>query len=135
MPDKISITILTEGIKDLRLLKEWGDYLAKPDKEENNRSGKDRITKDKVSTSQLRRFFGAIKRIQADFDGLSGEVLLLEPKLAYAVGRDKNKTKLKDLYDLLSPLIRGISEDRARFQNFVNVLEAIVAYHKAAGGE
>jgi CRISPR type III-A-associated protein Csm2 len=35
----------------------------------------------------------------------------------------------------LSPLIREIKEDKTRFNNFVNVVEAIVAYHKAAGGE
>lgn len=123
MPEKIPVSVLTEGIKDLKPLEEWGSYLA------------EKGTLDKVSTSQIRKVFGSIKRIQADFAKSKGEILLLEPKLAYAVGRDKNKTKIKDFYNLLSPLIREVKEDKARFQNFVNVFESIVAYHKAAGGE
>lgn len=123
MPDKIPVSVLTEGIKDLKPLEDWGAYLAKDDAQKQ------------VSTSQIRKLFGSIKRIQADFAKSKGEILLLEPKLAYAVGRDKNKTKIKDFYGLLSPLIREVKEDKKRFQNFVNVFESIVAYHKAAGGE
>ena len=127
MPDKIPISVLTDGIKDLTLVQEWGKYLATND------------GKSQVSTSQIRKLFGSIKRIQAGFEKSKGEIILLEPKLAYAVGRDKkggsNKTKIDELFRLLSPLIREIKEDKLRFQNFVNVLESIVAYHKAAGGE
>ncbi len=129
MPEKIPVSVLTEGIKDLTPLEQWGKYLAINE------------TQKQVSTSQIRKFFGSIKKIQASFDKSKTEILLLEPKLAYAVGRDydkgKNtqKTKIKDLYNLLSPLIRGINEDKARFNNFVNIVEAVVAYHKAAGGE
>lgn len=128
MPEKISVSILTDGIKDLELLKKWGDYLATDDG-----FGRDKV--GKLSTSQIRKFFGSIKRIQASFDKSKNEILLLEPKLAYAMGRDKGKSKIKDLYPLLSPMIRDIQENKDKFQNFVNVLEAIVAYHKAAGGE
>ncbi|PWJ57827.1 CRISPR type III-A-associated protein Csm2 [Dyadobacter jejuensis] len=129
MPKNISISVLTDGIKDLTLVKEWGTYLATND------------IKNQVSTSQIRKIFGSIKQIQAGFEKSKGEIILLEPKLAYAVGRDydkksnTNKTKIKEFYELLSPLIREINEDKTRFQNFVNVLESIVAYHKAAGGQ
>lgn len=132
MPDKIPVSILTEGIKDLKLLKDWGDYLAVEAKETIN--GREKKIK-KLSTSQIRKFFGSIKRIQASFEKSKGEILLLDPKLAYAMGRDKGDSKIKDLYPLLSPMIREIKEDKAKFNNFVNTLEAIVAYHKAAGGE
>ncbi len=129
MPDKIPVSVLTDGIKDLTLVQKWGEYLAKDE------------TKKQVSTSQIRKIFGSIKQIQAGFEKSKGEIILLEPKLAYAVGRDydkstkTNKTKIKEFYDLLSPLIREIKEDKYRFQNFVNVLESIVAYHKASGGQ
>lgn len=124
MPEKIPVSVLTEGIKDLKPLEEWGSYLAEDD-----------LPKKQVSTSQIRKVFGSIKRIQANFKKSKGEILLLEPKLAYAVGRDKKNTKIKDFYDLLKPLIREVNEDKARFHNFVNVFECIVAYHKAAGGK
>jgi CRISPR-associated protein Csm2 len=136
-PNKIPTTILTEGIKDLQPLKEWGDYFADDEKETVN--GRERIKKTKVSTSQIRKFFGALKRIQADFDSSKGEILLLDAKLAYAVGRDvkngRNQSKIKEFYDLVSPLIKNVGEDKAKFKHFVNVFEAIVAYHKAAGGQ
>lgn len=122
-PENIPPTILTEGIKDLAPLEKWGSYLAKED------------GKNKLTTSQIRKFFGAIKQIQADFENSKNEILLLEPKLAYAKGRNKNIQKMDEFYRLLSPLIRAINEDKKKFLVFVNVLEAIVAYHKSAGGE
>lgn len=137
MPNKIPTTVLTEGVKDLEPLKEWGQFLAESDKEIVN--GRERIKKASVSTSQIRKFFGAIKRIQADFDLSKSEILLLDAKLAYAVGRDvkngRNQSKIKEFYDLISPLIRDVNQDKMKFKHFVNVFEAIVAYHKAAGGE
>ena len=128
-PSNFLISILNEGIKNVELLELWGIHLAKNEEQKQ------------VSTSQIRKFFGSLKKIQASFEKSKYEIILLEPKLAYAVGRDydKNKgiykTKIKDLYDLLKPLIREIKEDKTRFNNFVNIVEAIVAYHKAAGGE
>ncbi len=112
--------ILSEGIKEINLCREWGHFLA-----EGN---------EKVKTTQIRKFFGAVKKIQADFDQSKSEIVLLNPKLAYAVGRNKN-SKVKDLYIVLSPLIDEIGEDKDRFKNFVNIFEAIVAYHKEISGE
>ncbi|NLI24715.1 MAG: type III-A CRISPR-associated protein Csm2 [Bacteroidales bacterium] len=120
---QIDLKILENGIKDLKPIEEFGRNLARRD------------TRNPITSSQIRRFFGALKRIQADFEHLKGEILLLEPKLAYAVGKDEKNTKLKDFYEALSPLIRNIGEDEKKFRNFVNVVEAIVAYHKAQGGK
>ncbi|MFN4147852.1 MAG: type III-A CRISPR-associated protein Csm2 [Runella sp.] len=125
--ETIQTTVLTNGVSDTSILNEWGSYLAKEDKDLKS-----------VSTSQIRKFFGAIKRIQADFEQSKGEILLLDAKLAYAVGRDfkngSNQSKIKEFYDLISPLIKDINQDKKKFKHFVNVFEAIVAYHKAAGG-
>jgi len=119
-PKIIDASILDAGVKDVSLIKEWGYFLADG--------------RDSVKTSQLRKFFGAVKKIQADFDNLKGEIVLLSPKLAYAVGRNQ-KSKIKDLYNVLSLLIESIGEDKKRFKNFVNVFEAIVAYHKEIAKE
>lgn len=123
-PKVIDVSVLETGVKDVSLMREWGHFLA------NGR--------DSVKTSQLRKFFGAVKKIQADFDNSKGEIVLLSPKLAYAVGRavSKNpKSKIKDFYVVLSPLIESIGEDKKKFKNFVNVFEAIVAYHKEIAKE
>jgi len=124
-PDKIPINILTKGIKDvedIKLIKEWGEYLATKDNE-------------KVKSTQLRKFFGAVKRIQADFDSNKHEIILLNVKLAYAVGKSNEGNKLKDFFEVIEPLINDVNEDKNKFKNFVNVFEAIVAYHRAKGGD
>ncbi len=130
-PPKIPESVLTNGITDVKLLMDWGYYLGEDD------AGGSK----KLSSSQIRRFFGAVKKIQADFEHSKQEIILLNPKLAYAVGRDYNKnprrnnTKIKELYDLLNPLINSINEKSDRFRNFVNVFESIVAYHKEKCGD
>ena len=126
MPIKISTSVLDNGIKetDLTLIKEWGDFLSVTD------GGGTAL-----STSQLRKFFGELKRIQANFNNSSNEIILLDPKIAYAVARAKKlnygkPVKINHFYEMMSPLIRYVREDSTRFKRFVQVCEAIVAYHK-----
>lgn len=141
MPIQISKNILKDGIKDTDLdtLKAWGEFLAqKGVKREQDRNGRERErTINALSTTQIRKFFGEIKRIQADFENSKSEIVLLDPKMAYAVGRAKKDglSKIEDFYEQLSPLLREIHENKESFKNFVNTVEAIVAYHKAAGGQ
>lgn len=131
----INKEMLKTGIKDLTALEQFGRSLAKKDTETDTRNPQRNWTrKEAMTTSQIRKFFGAIKRIQADFENLKGEIILLEPKLAYAVGRDLKKSKIDEFYKEISPLIREINEDEAKFKNFVSIIEAIVAYHKVQGG-
>ena len=84
-----------------------------------------------MSTTQLRRFYGEVKRIQLNgYD--STEVKLLKPKLAYAVGRNKKDSKIKDFYNIISVAIDNIN-DESSFGSFIKMFEAIVAYHKLYG--
>lgn len=130
-PLNLDNSILENGIKsnDIENLKAWGKYFAE------NIGGK------KVTTSQLRKFFGEIKRIQADFDNCKMDLILLDPKIAYAVGRAKKDArqgetlKIEDFYKQITPLIGNIGEDQVKFKRFVQVCEAIVAYHKQFGGD
>jgi CRISPR type III-A-associated protein Csm2 len=97
----------------------------------------------KLTTSQLRKFFGQLKRLQAT--GYNPEdkqaLLMLKPQLAYAVGRAKRDAKIKDFADELGRMISEVAkaasheEGKKRFHNFISLTEAIVAYHKARGGE
>jgi CRISPR-associated protein Csm2 len=112
----------------------FGKYLA--GKEHGNA-----YPKSALSTSQLRRFFGAIKRIQYSGYKNYPELLRLSPMLAYAVGKDKNDkgentTRIVDFYTVIRKAIKTMNnKGKEEFNRFVQIVEAIVAYHKAAGGK
>jgi CRISPR type III-A-associated protein Csm2 len=113
----------------VKYAKDFGDYLAA--KEEGS---------EPLTTSQLRKFFGEVKRQQM-MGYNDTEFVMLKPKLAYAVGRvkqngRKGKTyKIEDFYLVLADAIDKVqsSTDKPKaFKNFITAFEAIVAYHKAA---
>lgn len=92
-----------------------------------------------LTTSQLRKFFGEVKRQQmTGYDKTA--FVMLKPKLAYAVGRAKKNNKssenafrIEDFYDVMSKAIDLVLANPApenAFKNFTTFFEAIVAYHK-----
>jgi CRISPR type III-A-associated protein Csm2 len=132
--EKIPETEILEKVtgKTVDFAERFGKYLAVDDKftvqDRNGRSQeKKRI---KLTTSQLRKFFGEIKRQQAKgFDPT--DFVLLKPKLAYAVGRAKDENaKINDFYFVLADGIEKV-KTQEQFKNFIKIFEAIVAYHKA----
>lgn len=129
---------VTKGI-DSDLIK-WSEDFAKD------------LVKNGLKTNQIRNVFGEVKRIQLtanDFLTNEGKIqnkfdeksiLLLIPKLAYVA----KKSKVNIANDLKTVLTSGLNAvitgndtvtKKAYFENFVNVLESILAYHKAHGGE
>jgi len=107
----------------------FGKYLAVDD-----------YDSEPLTTSQLRKFFGEVKRQQM-MGYNETEFTMLKPKLAYAVGRakqngKKNKAqKIEDFFTVITDAIDKVlsSSDRTKaFKNFITAFEAIVAYHKAA---
>jgi len=88
------------------------------------------VNDTQLTTNQLRRFFGEVKRQQikgynkVDFS-------LLKPKLAYAVGKAKKKdNKIKEFYEVIAGGIEKVDSE-IKFKNFIKIFESIVAYHKA----
>jgi CRISPR-associated protein Csm2 len=99
-----------------------------------------------LKTSQIRKFYGEVKRIQTNgIEKNKDAFKMLKPKLAYAVGRQsrQDKEKVDRFYQTISQAIDAVEIDKVtdskelnhRFKNFVNLFEAIVAYHKYHGGE
>jgi CRISPR-associated protein Csm2 len=98
-----------------------------------------------LTTSQLRKFFGVVKNIQLDFSvhGYNeSDFVMLKPKLAYAVGRVRQKNskcrerRIEDFAEILSSAMDIVNRSKDRdnaFKNFINFFEAIVAYHKRYG--
>jgi len=101
---------------------EFGEYLAK----------------SKFTTSQFRNVYGEIKRIQLKgYEENKTEFLLLKPKLAYASSR-ANTPGAKAFEAVISKAHNQVLTDSdgelKRFENFCDLVEAILAYHKAKGG-
>lgn len=109
----------------------FADELGKHLAQGNDREGNVALT-----TSQLRKFFGEVKRQQMRGYNES-DFVMLKPKLAYAVGRARKNTKLhyniEDFYNVIShaiDIVEKSSDKKKSFKNFITVFEAIVAYHK-----
>ena len=100
-----------------------------------------------LTTSQIRAFFGAVRSIEAQWPSASPEtpeavarvrraqreLLLLRPKLAYQARRAQGQG-VTHLRRVLDPAIDMVGDDRTRFEHFLELFEAILAYHRAAGG-
>lgn len=131
--DPIKPEWITQGIDNdaIEWARTFGEYLSPEGKNNSNHKP--------MTTSQLRRFFGEVKRIDADFETNKQSVSMLRPMLAYAAGKDSG-TKLSDFQKIIDPAIEQVdkaedSQKRTYFKNFVNLFEAIVAYHKFYGGK
>lgn len=125
--DFIPSTEITNEITSVTVefSKKFGQHLGTNDIKEN------RIVREKLTTNQLRKFFGEVKRQQMKSYNVT-DFILLKPKLAYAVGRSKGKDpKIKDFYKVISNAIDNVHDEKT-FRNFIKIFEAIVAYHKAA---
>ncbi|WP_322815638.1 type III-A CRISPR-associated protein Csm2 [Chloroflexus sp.] len=124
-----------------RIMTESSEEAVKLLVEEADRFGKG-LSKS-LTTSQIRNIFGEVRSIEQDVlptdQQLSLDVqrrlLMLKPKMAYQVGRFSNDEALKALVETLSEAIDLIGNDKNRFQTFVNLFEAILAYHRCHGGK
>jgi CRISPR-associated protein Csm2 len=98
-----------------------------------------------LKTNQIRKFLDAVKRLKAQlaqedkkdsFSVIEDELFLLKPKLAYAAVRqqDRGGNPVKPLSDVISEAIDKV-KDSPDFYRLVQLIESIIAYHKAAGGK
>lgn len=112
-----------------------GDYMAPCGITDKDR----KYDKQSLSKSQIRNVYGEIKRIQFKnfkLDETKTSFMLLKPKVAYAEGR--NRTMGLSLFKLIfDDAWNEVSKDfnSKRYNNFCALLESILAYHKAKGGE
>lgn len=111
----------------------WGEYLAKQG----------------LTTSQIRGIFGQVRQIEMAWpldvqnsqrvQAAERDLILLKPKLAYQAQRDAEKNKntqpVRSLEGILIPAIDLVEGNRDNFQRFVDFFEAVLAYHRAAGGK
>jgi len=99
-----------------------------------------------LTTSQIRNIFGEVRRIEMNWQQDTGpeadqayrQVALLEPKLAYQARRERGQG-VGELESVLRPCLEEIrkapaDQRRRYFGRFIDFFEAILAYHRAAGG-
>jgi len=108
-----------------------GFYLANAQKRE-----RDYFINGGLSTGQLRNFFTEVKRIELRPE--KDRLMLLKPKLEYiaskqpSLGMDKFREIMRPCLD---ELISTSDDAQKKFTRFTNLLESILAYHKAYGGK
>ena len=95
------------------------------------------LAEQRLTTSQIRSIFSEVRRIEADWGQDSGRasrnLILLKPKMAYRARRERGDA-VRDLVSVLEPSIDQVNGKEENFQRFVEFFEAILAYHKAHGG-
>ena len=89
----------------------------------------------RLKTTQVRKFFEAVKQLAAELRqqpnaDLAASCALLRPQLAYAAGR---MDAVKPLMRVLDPCLQKI-QSPADFQVFYRFLESTLAYHRFYGG-
>lgn len=95
----------------------------------------------KFTNSKIRNFYGEVKRIQmGTFEKEKQAFYLLRPKIAYALGREltggnKNKCAGLYLFKMIFDETCKYVKSQQEFNNLSNLLEAVLAYHRANGGK
>lgn len=101
----------------------------------------------RIKTNQIRNFYSEITamkliaeqnrddRGKPQYEAVRRNLILLKPKLAYAAGRQPN---VREVYTFISEAIQGIdaADDNDKGQaveNFFDLIESVVAYHKFYG--
>lgn len=92
-----------------------------------------------MKTNQLRKFFGAVRKIEGkdSWSEIEPQFYLLKPRMAASTGRGKIP---KEFFTVISvtmdKVVVGDENDKLEnFNLFVEFFEAIVAYHKFLGGD
>ena len=111
---------------DARVITEGGETLVK----EAEQLGK-QLARN-LTTSQIRNIYGAVKKMQMKGELDTHKLLMLKPKLAYAAKRHGGG--VDTLKDVLTQAIDLVGNDSKKFNRFVDFFEAILAYHRAYGG-
>lgn len=97
----------------------------------------------RLTTSQIRALFGEVRQIEAQLSaGDDGgqqralrKLLLLKPKMAYRAKREgRGVAELASVLDPAIDLVVDGSDPKGNFGRFVDFFEAVLAYHRAAGG-
>ena len=102
----------------------------------------DLLVKNNLRNTQIRNIFTEVRKIGAmhgqDPSAAIRRLQMLKPKMAYQVARQPQVKLLKDvLSDAIDQVVKIQDPDAQEkaFEKFLELFEAILAYHKAKGGK
>lgn len=93
---------------------------------------------DKVKTTQIRNVYSGITQIRQTFENekvysaVEMDLIMLKPKVAYAAGRQPTTVK-PHFYPFIKEAVEAVeasSDKNKAIQNFIYLMESVVAYHK-----
>ena len=94
-----------------------------------------------LTRAQIRNIFTEVKKIEASWDDKNPKeamrrLNMLKPKLEYQAARAKPVELLRDVLSKAVDHINAVEggERNKRFRVFMDLFEAILAYHRAKGG-
>jgi len=137
IPDETTINSIIQG-GNVEELVRWAEDI-----------GRGLARNERLKASGVRNFFGMVRKMEATeassetsgseqlSEATYRELLLLKPKLEYQAQRDRERERseaIATLANVLRPAINAVGQNAKHFRNFVDFFEAILAYHKAAGG-
>lgn len=123
--DVLDMIIAGDPVESAKATDEWGQKIGT-------------ALKQDLKSAQIRNIFGKVRQIEMYWSATEThdkvalrDLILLKPKLRYQAER---KQEVNALADVLTQMINRV-DNRDKFQRFVDFFEAILAYHKAAGGQ
>jgi len=94
-----------------------------------------------LTRSQIRGIFTEVRKIEAMWDGHAREAMrrlnMLKPKLDYQTARSPSVKVLRDVLIQAIDEVNKAKDDKDRddrFRVFMDLFEAILAYHRSLGG-
>lgn len=100
-----------------------------------------RLVRDRLTRTQIRNIFTEVRQIEAMWTGNKIEAMrrlnMLKPKISYQTARTR---QVEYLANILTKAIDEVDQaptpalKTERFHRFINLFEAILAYHRSEGG-
>ncbi|MEJ5224214.1 MAG: type III-A CRISPR-associated protein Csm2 [Anaerolineales bacterium] len=101
----------------------------------------ERLVKDQLTRGQIRNIFTEVRKIESlwevDQEKALRRLVMLKPKMDYQTARIPQVQRLKEvLAEAIDEVAKGKDnkEKDERFKRFMNLFEAVLAYHRAKGG-
>lgn len=99
----------------------------------------DQLVKENLTRNQIRNAFTEVRQIEAMWDRDQTRALrrlnMLKPKLAYQAVRTPAMGRLTTILSDAVTEVTTAKDQNAAFERFMQLFEAILAYHRALGGK